>query len=415
MSVTGLPLRLNESSQIRTFESCAKRANVLAIRVKLEQSAIRPPSSSPPLSPHRETSDAVQPLSSAPRASKLFAKSGGLSGYLRLMRDLSHDFDWLETETGVSVDQITDQNGEFTLTQMLNILNSTAQRYGIDDIGLQMSRRHQLSDWGIYGYIILNSPSVLEILRNLAVFVPLLQQATNCNLIIGADTVTFQYRLKVADVQSRRHEAEAALGMVFGDISALSNYSVSPMLVQFEHPRPRNALRYDAFFGCRVEFGAESNRIVFRRADCDHHIESADVQLLGILKAHARSQLESHPAEGDLIGQLRVALQEHLSAKRSPNLPEIARHLHVSTRTLQRALQAQHLTFLDILAEVQCEYASRLLENTDMGVKEIAFLTGFRQCSSFSRAFRREMGQSPLEWRNVARTSASLPKPDPVH
>lgn len=334
---------------------------------------------------------------------------------MRLMRELGHDFAWLESETGVSLDQITDQNGEFTLTQMLNILNSTAQRYGIDDIGLQMSRRHQLSDWGIYGYIILNSPSVLEILRNLAVFVPLLQQATSCNLIIGADTVTFQYRLKVADVQSRRHEAEAALGMVFGDISALSNNSVSPMLVQFEHPRHRNALRYDAFFGCRVEFGAESNRIVFRRADCDYHIESADVQLLGILKAHARSQLESHPAEGDLIGQLRVALQEHLSAKRSPNLPEIARHLHVSTRTLQRALQAQRLTFLDVLAEVQCEYASRLLENTDMGVKEIAFLTGFRQCSSFSRAFRREMGQSPLEWRNVARRSASLSKPDAVH
>ena len=58
------------------------------------------------------------------------------------------------------------------------------------------------------------------------------------------------------------------------------------------------------------------------------------------------------------------------------------------------------------------ERAKALLRETDLGITEIAFQTGWKSLGTFGRTFRDVTGESPGELR--AREKAALHEPDPV-
>ena len=56
-----------------------------------------------------------------------------------------------------------------------------------------------------------------------------------------------------------------------------------------------------------------------------------------------------------------------------------------------------------LLDDVRHRSARRLLANTDLGAGEVAFLLGFEEMNSFTRAFHAWEGTSPAQWRATAR------------
>jgi AraC-like DNA-binding protein len=64
-----------------------------------------------------------------------------------------------------------------------------------------------------------------------------------------------------------------------------------------------------------------------------------------------------------------------------------------------------------LLDEVRRDASRRLLANTDLDANEIAFLLGFEELNSFSRAFHGWEGATPIQWRETHRRSVT---PSPV-
>ncbi|WP_049019026.1 helix-turn-helix domain-containing protein, partial [Burkholderia multivorans] len=52
-----------------------------------------------------------------------------------------------------------------------------------------------------------------------------------------------------------------------------------------------------------------------------------------------------------------------------------------------------------VLDEVRRDTARRLLCTTSIEIAEIAFLLGFEELNSFTRAFRNWEGKTPKQWR----------------
>ena len=68
----------------------------------------------------------------------------------------------------------------------------------------------------------------------------------------------------------------------------------------------------------------------------------------------------------------------------------------MSGRSLQRKLSAEGVTFNQVLSETRCDLArSYLSEAGGPSLVEVAFLLGFSDSSSFSRAFHRWTGIPP--------------------
>src|SRR3712207_2118189 len=88
-------------------------------------------------------------------------------------------------------------------------------------------------------------------------------------------------------------------------------------------------------------------------------------------------------------------------AGQPPTTHDVARELNMSTRTLQRRLADEGVQFQQLLEAVRHEMAKEYLRASSLPLNEIAFLLGYKEASSFHRAFHHWEGLSPGQWRMV--------------
>ena len=95
-----------------------------------------------------------------------------------------------------------------------------------------------------------------------------------------------------------------------------------------------------------------------------------------------------------------------------PSLRRTAEAVRISVRTLQRRLDTLGVTYRVLVGELRDEEARRLLRQTGLSVSAIAASLGYADATAFSRAFRRQVGQTPKEFRQ-ARSRAQHVSPQP--
>ncbi|WP_166875229.1 helix-turn-helix transcriptional regulator [Salinibacterium sp. ZJ450] len=82
---------------------------------------------------------------------------------------------------------------------------------------------------------------------------------------------------------------------------------------------------------------------------------------------------------------------------------QLASEFGTSTRSLQRALAKQGLSFRALQESVKRELATSGLRGTSKPIAEIALDLGYASPTSFSDAFSNWFGQSPSAYRAAAR------------
>jgi AraC-like DNA-binding protein len=135
----------------------------------------------------------------------------------------------------------------------------------------------------------------------------------------------------------------------------------------------------------------------------DARLRSADPHLLAILEAHAGRVRAELPRRDDTIAsRAREACTEELRAQRGPTLSSIAKVLAVSDRTLQRRLADEGTSFGAVLDDARSALARAFIRDREVSLAEVAWLLGFSDQSTFTRAFKRWTGAAPGEWRKTA-------------
>jgi len=78
-----------------------------------------------------------------------------------------------------------------------------------------------------------------------------------------------------------------------------------------------------------------------------------------------------------------------------PTLASLSRRSGMSQRTLQRRLAESNTSFQRLLRQVLREVSDELLAREDLSHSEIAFLLGYSEESTFSRAYKSWTGHPP--------------------
>jgi len=180
---------------------------------------------------------------------------------------------------------------------------------------------------------------------------------------------------------------------------------LSPLRLEFMEPRP-HAKTIERHFGCPVVCGAARNSIVFRAADAQREFVTRNAELLAVLAPQLDEELKQQHGEEDFPESVRKEIQQKLTGRR-PNVEDIARALHLSSRTLQRRLQDAGSSFQRVLEEARHQLARRYLNNSVLELNEAAYLLGYEDANSFVRAFRTWEGIPPARWREQQRAKAA--------
>ena len=80
-------------------------------------------------------------------------------------------------------------------------------------------------------------------------------------------------------------------------------------------------------------------------------------------------------------------------------MADIARGLGLSARSFHRHLSDHGMSFQTLTEDTRRDLAEGLLRDDGHSLAEIAFLTGFSEQSSFTRAFKRWVGMTPARYR----------------
>jgi AraC-like DNA-binding protein len=211
----------------------------------------------------------------------------------------------------------------------------------------------------------------------------------------GEAAISFRWML------AEGHAPPLLTDAIFASTLALAQRGVGepllPRRVELTR-RPQHAGIFARHFGCEVRFNVGQDRLVFDQADLARPFLSYSEDRLAALMPLLESALHEQNESLTLHDRVRHVLARGMRGE-PQRMAEIAGALHLSPRTLQRRLSQAGTSYQDVLNQVRRDTARHLLDATDIDTGEIAFLLGFEELNSFTRAFRQWEGQTPQRWR----------------
>jgi len=200
---------------------------------------------------------------------------------------------------------------------------------------------------------------------------------------------------------------DARIGILLRLCQALLGRDFVPAGVRLarEAPSVDCAERMAHYYGVAPEWNAAEYAFGVRSADLDIPIPAANIALALSAEQIAADYLARHTRD-DMVAQVRHSLIELLPSG-NVSRRKVARRLAVSERTLQRRLSESGETFAGLLDSLRQDLATDYLRQRHHSVNEVAYLLGFAEIASFTRAFRRWTGQPPSVWRETQGIAAT--------
>jgi AraC-like DNA-binding protein len=304
-------------------------------------------------------------------------------------------------EAGIDASHVINADRRIDIEHMQDLWRLATAATGDEAIGLHAAEQLQPATLQGLGLGFLASDTIYAALQRLARFSRILSSGLNLELQERGEYVDLVYSYNVADLPPDHvwQGFDFAMGLVLVMCRLTLGEYVSPISIEAERPRPQNPEVFESMLGCRLKFECERNCLTFVRADIVDHLVTANDELARINDEQVETYLASFLAVStarEVVGKIVEQLPDG-----PPSQKQIAEALHVSNRTLQRKLKDEGTSFIDLLQDTRLQLAEKYLAQPQRSVVEVAYLLGFSEPSTFSRAFKRWTGQAPVDYRQA--------------
>ncbi len=168
--------------------------------------------------------------------------------------------------------------------------------------------------------------------------------------------------------------------------------------VYFQHAFCHDTKPFEKFFKCPVYFSSVEDKVVFDKQGLLDEYAFSNSELSTKLDDSVEDYLSKY--NGELISsKIQKYLLEHL-AFNDVDQTDVANHLKISPRILQRKLKDEGVSYTALLDACRQKLAFRLISDNDISLSKLSSMLGFCDQSNFSRAFKRWSGSTPLQYRN---------------
>ncbi len=197
-----------------------------------------------------------------------------------------------------------------------------------------------------------------------------------------------------------RQTLDGVLAFTIRELESLSLYQPFPIVIHLPWKAEGSPSEYHRVLGEHIVFEKKDIAIHLSKEHVEQKIVNADYNLLRILVAHA--QEKSDKLEGE-SGFSKIVKQSVLKLIKPdfPSLEQVAHHLNMSPRTLQRKLQMEGFSFQLMVNELRFEMAKEYLKNPELSIKEISYLLNYAEPSVFIRSFKALTGKTPNNFRRT--------------
>ncbi|MFO1393958.1 MAG: AraC family transcriptional regulator ligand-binding domain-containing protein [Steroidobacteraceae bacterium] len=298
---------------------------------------------------------------------------------------------------GLDVRSFDDPERRVTFEQLGGLLEHCAQVTACEHFGFRLGQRSALSSFGLFGEILATSATLMDALRNAALYLHLHDTAAlGLVLQFGETRTALGYAIMSGDQRSAEQVIDGTIAMVFGLLRELCGPGWQPLRIQLSRRRPADDTPYRRHFRAPVEYDSAVSAVVFDARWLGTRLRSADpVRHRALL---ARAAQERPGGVDELPSQVGRLVQSMLYTT-TPTAAQTAAMFGLTTRTLERRLAAHGTGFRAVLKSARSNVARHLLAHTDLPVSEIASVLGYADSTGFSRAFRLANGLDARTYR----------------
>lgn len=294
---------------------------------------------------------------------------------------------------------INNEYGEniIALERISPIILEIEQLAGYASFGLDIGKLVHPSDYGIFGYAMMNCETLMSALRSACEHKNLLNLEFKAEFISDNDLVIYKVNTPLSskeiqilvelDFSSAVEFAQSLVGPHREEIKISSVHFAHPPLGPLEH--------YLTRFKCPVHFNAAKNQIVIDKEVLNTPIYGANPKVLSVLedKIGNMTRCAIHAPS-----QLKHRVSRHVKVKLGDELPSaqaVAKNFNMSLSAFKKRLHVEGSCYQQICDEVRYRRCRELMQKDSLAIKEIAFELGFTNASAFNRAFKRWSGECP--------------------
>lgn len=298
---------------------------------------------------------------------------------------------------GIAREVLDDPDARLPAPAVIQVWNALRQRTGDPALQLAAPTSLPFGAYRVIDYLVGASATVGDGIDRFARFFRLIADTVSLSIVRAGD----DYCLCLA-MTDGSPVPPVYVDYVFAALVGRIRMQIRPRLqvqrIELRQPEPPASARYAETFRAPVRFCAAADRLCFSGAEWESPMDSADPALARLLEEHARLLAQRLPRApvgftADVQKTIATVMPEGASAE------DVARSLNVSVRTLQRRLAPAGTTFREVSESVRERLAEAYLSDPAVSIAEVAFMLGFSDQTSFTRAFRRWTGEAPGRWR----------------
>ena len=188
--------------------------------------------------------------------------------------------------------------------------------------------------------------------------------------------------------------------LVCGPRRYMGRSPVKAVNVAWEKPAYWEA--YERVFQCPVTFNARWNALEMYPDSLSWPVQQNPKYVFGMLTERADALVAELTQTRTTKGRLHNILVSHLH-KGEITAEGAAKQLGLSRQTLFRRLKDEGTSYSELLDALRSEMAQEYLKGGKAALNEVAYLVGYSDAASFTKAFKRWTGKTPGEFRQAQR------------
>lgn len=343
-----------------------------------------------------------------------WSRAAALSTYCEVARRVGLDPDKMLQRAGIDPQILRFPEVRIGSQAVGRLLEESAVESHCPAFGVLMAEARPISGLGPLTLLLAHQRTLREALQAFVRYDHLLNGSLLLNFEEHQDVALLRMQIDTPFAFPHRQSIELAVTVVVRALVSLGGAAWRPESVHFLHRAPPDLAVHRRVIATALEFESSFCGLTYPQVALDSVNPDADPRI----GAYARDYLDSLMPEGELESieeQVRGILYG-LLPRGLGTIDQVAGQLGCSTRTLQRLLDREKLTFSEVLHDVRRAAVLRYLNIPGQSMSSIAEMLGYGSLSSFTRWFAAEFGMAPTSWRNeyAMRDLPRSPAPLPV-
>ncbi len=300
--------------------------------------------------------------------------------------------------TGIDAVTLEAPGARLQTERISHLWELAVQRSGNPALGLAQHHVARPASFDVVGYTMMSCADLHGAFERLIRYMLILSDALTMTMNEERDGNRMAFVLFGGDRPIPRQRIEFIFATVMSFCRWISRREIYPRAVEFAYPPPAEPALYRDVFRCPVSFDAPRHSILFARADMTAPLPTSNPQLAELHERFAGEYLHQFD-HADTSYRVREAIVRRLPDG-EPRRDDVAGELCMSERTLQRRLETEATTFLQLLDDTRRELAEQYLGRLNLSLAQAAYLLGFADQRSFFRACKRWFKLSPGQYRH---------------